>query len=65
LSAVQLGWRVVVKLQIANAHTSQKANENFHSRSTLAQRYLRVETRLPPIVIEGRAGISYNLVFVQ
>ncbi len=27
--------------------------------------YLRVETQLPAIVIEGRAGISYNLVFVQ
>jgi hypothetical protein len=27
LSAVQLGWRVVVKLQIANAHTPKDANE--------------------------------------
>jgi hypothetical protein len=26
LSAVQLGWRIVVKLQIANEHTSQNAN---------------------------------------
>jgi hypothetical protein len=27
LSAVQLGWRVVVKLQIANEHTPKNANE--------------------------------------
>jgi hypothetical protein len=64
LSAVQLGWRVVVKLQIANEHTSQKPNENFDSGQPRKATIYARETRLPAIVIEGRGGISYNLMFV-
>jgi hypothetical protein len=64
LSAVQLGGRVVVKLQIANEHTSQNANENFISRRRCKATIYARGSRLAAIVIEGRGGISYNLMFI-
>jgi hypothetical protein len=48
LSAVQLGWRVVVKLQIANEHTSQKPNENFHSAQPWHSDFLRLRDSITP-----------------